>query len=45
MLLLRVDDQGATKSLLFSYDLDLGSNGYWNLENTYFVGHTGTLPF
>ena len=33
MLLLRTNGPGgSTKSLLFSYDLDLGSNGQWNLE-------------
>ena len=51
MLLLRIDDNGTTKSLLFSYDLDLGSNGYWNLENTFLVSHmtnnywSGTLGY
>ena len=37
MLLLSLSglgDLGSTKSLLFSYDLDLGSNGQWNLEYT-----------
>ena len=37
MLLLSLNgpgDLGSTKSLLFSYDLDLGSNGQWNLEYT-----------